>query len=162
MSTSEDASRDYRALRQSATSVQLATINPDDLPEASYAPCVWLEGDCFLFLSALSSHTGNLRHNPRISLLLLDHGEAANAFARKRASLQGSARIIDRDDDIFTRVMREFHRNFGKVMQIIEPLPDFVLFRVSLEAGSFVRGFGQAYRLEGEGLMQLVPLDPRG
>ena len=161
MSDIEDASLDFRALRQAATGVQLATINSDNLPEASYAPCAWHEGDCYLFLSALSSHTGNLRRNPRISLLLLDPGEAANAFARKRASLHGSVRIIDRDDAIFARIMQEFHHSFGKVMQIIEPLPDFVLFRVNLEAGSFVRGFGQAYRLHGKGLEQLSPLDPR-
>ena len=161
MSDSEDARLDYQALRRAVNSVQLATINPDNLPEASYAPCAWLDDDCFLFLSALSSQTGNLQHNPRISLLLLDPGEAANAFARKRASLHGSVRIVDRDDAIFTRAMQEFHRSFGKVMQIIEPLPDFVLFRVSLEAGSFVRGFGQAYRLHGEGLKELSPLDPR-
>jgi len=148
-------------LRQSTTSVQLATINRENSPEASYAPCVWYQDDCFLFLSGLSSHSGNLLRNPEISLLLLDQGESANAFARKRASLHGRARVIARDDAIFAPVMQEFHRSFGKVMQLIEPLPDFRMFRVTLKAGSFVRGFGQAYALEGDKLERLAPVDPR-
>ena len=161
MSQDEDARLEYQALRQASSSVQLATINPDNHPEASYAPCVWHEGDCFLFLSALSGHSANLLNNPRISLLLLEQDAPPNAFARRRASLHGNARAVERDDEVFARVMRLFHQSFGKVMQLIEPLPDFRLFRVSLEQGSFVRGFGQAYQLEGEGLERLRPLDPR-
>jgi len=44
-------------------------------------------------------------------------------------------------------------------MTIIEPLPDFSLFRVCLQAGRFVRGFGQAYDLSGEDLDELVHID---
>lgn len=161
MSQDEDARLEYRALREASSSVQLATISPDNHPEASYAPCVWYEGDCYLFLSALSSHSANLLGNPKISLLLLEQDAPPNAFARKRASLQGSARAVQRDDAVFARVMPLFHESFGKVMQLIEPLQDFRLFRVSLEKGSFVRGFGQAYQLDGAGLERLLPLDPR-
>ena len=157
-----DPREDYLALRESTASVQLATLNPDNNPAASYAPCVWFDGDCYLYLSGLSSHSANLEGNPKISLLLLDEAaKAANAFARKRASLQGKAQIIKRDDAVFTRVMRMFHERFGKVMQIIEPLPDFRLFRVVATSGSFIRGFGQAYELSGAGLDQLLPVDPR-
>lgn len=161
MTKTEDPSLEYRALRQATTSVQLATVNPDNHPEASYAPCVWHGGDCFLFLSALSSHSANLLNNPKVSLLLLEQDAPANAFARKRASLHGRAFAIEREDELFSSVMPLFHDSFGKVMQLIEPLPDFRLFRVVPEAGSFVRGFGQAFRLEGEGLERLAPLDPR-
>ena len=161
MNQHQDAQQEYKALREVSSSVQLATINSDNQPEASYAPCVWHRGDCFLFLSGLSSHSANLLNNPRISLLLLEQDAPANAFARKRASLHGSATEIGRDDELFARIMDLFHQSFGKVMQLIEPLPDFRLFRVKLEQGSFVRGFGQAYRLEGEGLERLEPLDPR-
>jgi hypothetical protein len=162
LTESDELREDYLALRESATSVQLATVNEDNRPEASYAPCVWFENDCYLFLSRLSSHTGNLVNNPSISLLILDDAAAAaNAFARKRASLHGTARIIARDDAAFAGVLRLFHQRFGKVMEIIEPLPDFHLFRVDLQSGSFIRGFGQAYELSGTGLSQLTPVDPR-
>lgn len=162
MTDSNDAREAYLALRESTTSVQLATLGANQTPEASYAPCVWYQGDCFLYLSGLSSHCVNLLHNPKISLLLLDDAaRVANPFARVRASLQGSAGVIDRDDSEFTRVMRVFHQRFGKVMEIIEPLPDFRLFQVAASSGSFIRGFGQAYTLSGSELDQLVPVGPR-
>ena len=162
MTDSDNAREDYLALRASTTSVQLATLTKDGAPEASYAPCVWAEGDCYLFLSGLSSHSSNLLHNPKISLLLIDDAnDSSNAFARKRASLHGSARVISRDDEIFARIMEIFHQRFGKVMQLIEPLPDFRLFHVKAEAGGFIRGFGQAWELHGPGLDELVAVDPR-
>lgn len=161
MTNFNDARDDYLALRESTTSVQLATLDEDLGPEASYAPCVWLEGDCYLFLSGLSSHCGNLMRNPRIGLLLVDAAAAPNPFACKRASLQGCASVINRDDAVFARVMETFHDRFGKVMQVIEPLPDFRLFRVQAKSGSFIRGFGQAYALNGPELDRLVPVDPR-
>ena len=53
-----------------------------------------------------------------------------------------------------------FHLRFGKVMDMIEPLPDFQLFCVRVTMGRFVRGFGQAYELRGDRLEQLTHLDP--
>jgi putative heme iron utilization protein len=162
LTRSDDPREDYLALRESAVSVQLATLTLDKSPEASYAPCVWLDGDCYLFLSGLSSHSANLEANPEISLLLLDEAaKAPNAFARKRASLRGRAQFIKREDELFGSVMTAFNARFGKIMQIIEPLPDFRLFRVVVTSGSFIRGFGQAYELDGAGLDQLLPVDPR-
>lgn len=162
MTNSNDVREDYLALRESATSVQLATLASNNNPEASYAPCVWFEGDCYLFLSGLSSHSANLERNSRISLLLIEEAtNAPNAFARKRASLHGTAQVIKRDDAAFANVMQVFHQQFGKVMQVIEPLPDFRLFRVDATSGSFIRGFGQAYELGGSRVDQLVPVDPR-
>jgi len=162
LTESDELRKDYLALRETTTSVQLATVNQDSRPEASYAPCVWFENNCYLFLSGLSSHSGNLVNNPRLSLLLVDDAAAApNAFARKRASLHGSARIVARDEAVFAGVLQLFHQRFGKVMEIIEPLPDFHLFCVDLESGSFIRGFGQAYELSGTGLDQMTPVDPR-
>lgn len=162
MTNSNDAREDYLALRESTASVQLATLASSNNPEASYAPCAWFEGDCYLYLSGLSSHSANLERNPKISLLLIEEAaNSPNAFARKRASLHGTVQVIKHDDATFACVMQIFHQRFGKVMQIIEPLPDFRLFRVDATAGSFIRGFGQAYELSGSGLDQLVPVDPR-
>jgi len=94
-------------------------------------------------------------------LLIEEAANAPNAFARKRASLHGMVQVIKHDDATFASVMQSFHQRFGKVMQIIEPLPDFRLFRVDATSGSFIRGFGQAYKLSGSGLDQLEPVDPR-
>jgi hypothetical protein len=100
--------------------------------------------------------------NPEVGLMLIeDEFEAANSFARRRISLQGRAQPVERDSDIFKSVISLFHRRFGKVMKIIEPLPDFQLFCVRVTSGRFVRGFGQAYELTGERLDDLHLADPR-
>ena len=162
MTDSDDARKDYLALRESASSAQLATLRSDVTPEASYAPCVWYQGNCYVFLSELSSHTGNLMRNPKIGMMLIEDARAAsNPFARKRISLHGSARVLARSDRQFSAVLAEFHHRFGAVMKVIEPLPDFHLFRIDVAGGSFVRGFGQAYAISGKNLDQLAQVDPR-
>ncbi len=162
MNDSDSARKDFLALRDNACSAQLATLAKDTTPEASYAPCILFEGDYYFFLSQLASHTANLMRNPEVGLMLIeDESEASNQFARRRISLQGSAQFVERDSDIFKRVIKQFHQRFGKVMKMIEPLPDFQLFCVCVTSGRFVRGFGQAYQLTGERLDDLHLADPR-
>lgn len=161
MSDTDSVRKDYLALRDQADSAQLATLGCDATPEASYAPCVWREGDCFVFLSELASHTQNLKLNPSISLLLIESETAVgNAFARKRISLFGSAGIVARTDATYKTVINDFYHRFGDVMKLIEPLADFHLFRIVVQRGRFIRGFGQAYELAGDRLEQLIPVDP--
>lgn len=159
MNDIDRARQDYLALRDHANSAQLATLGSDDTPEASYAPCVLFEGNYYLFLSRLASHTGNLMRNPDIGLMLIE-AEAGNPFARKRINLQGRAELVTRDSARFRAVLDLFHGRFGKVMEVIESLPDFELFCVHATAGRFVRGFGQAYELEGDRLERLTHVDP--
>jgi hypothetical protein len=161
LSDTDSVRQDYLALRNQVNSAQLATLSRDATPEASYAPCVWFEGDCFVFLSELASHTQNLKLDPSISLLLIEAETAAgNAFARKRISLFGSAQIVARADDTYKTVIGDFYHRFGDVMKLIEPLPDFHLFRIVVQRGRFIRGFGQAYELAGDRLEQLIRIDP--
>ena len=155
MSDLAGAQREFTELREQASSAMLATISEENRPAASHAPLVWMDGDCYLFLSELAAHARNLKQRPVISLMLAGK-EGANAFARKRITLEGSVVVVARDDPLFERVLVEFHRRFGKVMELLEPLPDFSLFRVCASEGRFVRGFGQAYDLTGKNLDQLV------
>jgi putative heme iron utilization protein len=151
------ARREFLALRDQASSALLATLSQDGSPAASYAPLVWLDGRCYLFLSELASHTRNLKRCPSLSLMLIEpEAQAANAFARRRITLQGNASLVARGTAEFELALAEFHRRFGKIMELIEPLPDFQLFRLSLHEGRFVKGFGQAYALSGEHLDELT------
>ena len=162
MNDSDNTRQEFLALRDGATSAHLATLAEDSAPEASYAPLVWFEGNCYLYLSLLASHTGNLTRDPKISLMLIEtETPSGNSFARRRINYHGKVEVIDRDDALFNSVLGEFHLRFGKVMEIIEPLPDFLLFRVDLHAGRFIKGFGQAYQLAGENLDRLQHVGPR-
>jgi putative heme iron utilization protein len=152
----DNARRDFIALREHCNGALLATLDDNQLPYASYAPLVWFDDHYYLFLSDLAGHTRNLKCCPSLSLMLIEaEDQAANAFMRQRITLQGKAESVSRDDSSFTRVLAEFHHRFGKVMAMIEPLADFHLFRLQLQTGRFVRGFGQAYDLSGEHLQDL-------
>ena len=152
----DDARRDFLSLREHCNGALLATVDDKQLPCASYAPLVWADDHYYLFLSDLAGHTRNLKCCPSLSLMLTEAEDlAANAFMRQRITLQGSAEPVKRNDSSFARVLAEFHHRFGKVMAMIEPLADFHLFRLQLQSGRFVRGFGQAYDLSGEHLQHL-------
>ena len=71
-SNHEKIQQEFQTLRESLKTVQLATVDADGKPEASYAPCVWVEDACYLYLSELARHTFNLTANPAISLLLIE------------------------------------------------------------------------------------------
>jgi len=158
----DDALRDFQALREHCNGALLATLADRQFPCASYAPLVWVDDHYYLFLSDLAEHSRNLQRSPAIGLMLIEaEDQAVNAFARRRITLQGTADLVNRDDSSFARVLSEFHHRFGKVMTIIEPLADFHLFRLQLQAGRFVRGFGQAYELSGEHLQNLQPVGAR-
>ncbi len=159
--TSADAARqDYLRLRNSVSSAQLATLSPKGLPMASHAPLVWFDSHSYLFLSELASHTRHLTENPAISLILVEP-ETSNPFARQRITLHGEVEIIAREEPLFKQVLQRFHHQFGDIMQVIEPLADFHLFRVNADSGRFIRGFGQAYEVGGDDLDQLIHIDPR-
>lgn len=134
----------------------MATIGADNLPEASYAPFVWHDNACFLFLSQLARHTQNLNVNPAISLLLIEsEKDTGNQFARRRIIWHGRAQNIQRSTDLYATVMDEFRARFGDFIDIIEPLQDFQLFCISPQTGRFVRGFAQAFELSGDGLSDI-------
>lgn len=155
------ARREYLDLRERCHGAMLATLEDDGTPSASYAPMVWLDGDGYLFLSDLAAHTRNLRRSPALGLLLVeDEAENANPFARRRITLQGEARVVERADSSYAPALAEFQRRFGQVMTVLEALPDFHLFRLRPQRGRYIRGFGQAYELSGEGLAQLAHINP--
>ena len=157
----DSARREYRALRDSSKAALLATLAQEQMPCASYAPLVWVDDSCYVYLSDLASHTRNLKRCPSLSLLLMeDEDRVANAFARRRITFEATVVIVEREDPLFARVLAEFRHCFGKVMDLIEPLPDFHLFRLQLQAGRFVRGFGQAYQLTGDRLDRLTHIGP--
>ena len=157
----DSARGEYRALRDSSKAALLATLAHEQMPCASYAPLVWVDDSCYVYLSDLASHTRNLKRCPSLSLLLMeDEDRVANAFARRRITFEATVVIVEREDPLFARVLAEFRHCFGKVMDMIEPLPDFHLFRLQLKAGRFVRGFGQAYELTGDHLNDLTHIGP--
>ena len=74
--------------------------------------------------------------------------------------MQGQAAIIPRDAEPYALVLDKFQQRFGNIIEVIASLADFHLFQIRPQSGRFVKGFGQAYRLSGDALDQLVHINP--
>lgn len=157
----ESVRKEYLALRDKQLSLQLATVDKEGFPEASYAPFVWHDDACYLFLSQLAVHARNLNNNPAIGLLIIeDESATRNQFARRRIIWQGRVEVTGRETELFATVMQQFRNRFGDFINIIEPLQDFQLFKIMPRSGRFIQGFARAFQLSGEGLGDITHLDP--
>lgn len=151
---------DFRSRRQSAL---MATVSTDGLPEASVVPCVFDDAnDIYIYVSALSRHTSNLSATGRASVLFVeDEQGASNLFARKRLGYSCLCEKVEKDSAQDKRILGKFEARFGKFVQTLRALPDFSLFRLQPVSGSYVCGFGKAFNLEGENLLQIIHITPK-
>ncbi len=149
-----------RALLGRLRTLMLATITADGEPHASYAPFVEAGGALHVYVSALSPHTANLLRRRRAGVLLVeDESASPQPFARTRLGLECAVEALDGDTEEAGRILDAFEARFGNVMELIRPLPDFRLLRLTPERGTFVRGFGQAWTFEGPALAGFAHLD---
>ncbi len=153
---------EMRAFRDTRRSVVLATTDSEGLPDASYAPCLEdAEGHVYIFVSGLARHTQNLLTIGRVSVLFIeDEGETANVFALRRVTLDCSAEPIPRDHPDWVGVLDGLAERQGKLVETLRGLADFQLFRLTPRSATYVRGLGQTFRFEGEGLKQVAMAKP--
>lgn len=142
--------------------LQIATLDAAGEPAISYAPFVQdSEGNFYIFVSGLSSHTQEIIQHPRVSVLLVeDEQDARQIFARTRATYRCAAEVVGRDDGVFPQMLDALEERFGNVVGLLRGLGDFVLFRLKPVSGRFVMGFGQAFVLAGEGLREFGHIGP--
>jgi len=157
----DELTTEVLAFRDGFGTVVMATVGADGHPEASYAPYVADDnGRFFVFLSALASHTRHVEESGVVSLLFIeDECKAREAFARRRLSIACAAQLVAHDAETWRLIMDRFAERFGAVVEVLRVLPDFRLFMLEPRAATYVRGFGQAYRLAVPGLDVLAPLD---
>ncbi|WP_084644919.1 HugZ family pyridoxamine 5'-phosphate oxidase [Oceanobacter kriegii] len=148
---------DFHAFIGGFNSLTMATVNANGEPESSYAPFIQQDGCFYVFLSELASHTQNLKANPNVSLFWIEpEDQARNIFARTRATVFANADVIDRASDDGQVILDAMEEQLGNTMQVLRGLGDFHLFELTPQHGAYVTGFAKAFRLEGEGLQQVV------
>lgn len=153
-----------RSFHRAFQSVLMATTSDDGRPHASYAPYIeGADGDFYVFLSELAAHTRNLMKDPRVSLLFIEEeSEMKQVFARKRVTYEGAAREICRDDPTFNPLLDHMAKRHGPIVGMLKNLRDFHLFRITPEKAVYVRGFGEAFTLEGSDLQGIRWMGDRG
>ena len=144
-------------------SLQLATVSPEGVPEASYAPYVQFGRDYYVYVSELSRHTRNLASVPRASVLFIENEvDAKHLFARRRLTFSCRCEEISRESEHFEHMLNTFEEKFGDFMAMLRNLEDFHLFRVTPEQGTYVAGFARAFELIGENLDRVRHINDTG
>ena len=140
-------------------SMQLATVAADKSVEASYTPYLYESPFFYCFISKLANHTTNLIHHPQCSVLIIeDEATCKNLFARTRLMFQCQAELLDESFPSYYQVLDKMEIHLGNTMSLIRKLPDFCLFRLTVEDGRFVKGFGAAYQIADAGFTQIEPV----
>ena len=150
--TLDEILKEANAFMLNFQTLLLSTCDSDSQPEASYAPFVRdTEGNFYVYISQLAKHTGNLANNPKLSVLFIENEtEAGHLFARRRLSFVCEAGLISRDSEHWQQIITQFSEKFGDIMNMLRDLKDFQLFQIRPAHGNYVRGFAQAYRIDGE------------
>jgi putative heme iron utilization protein len=159
-----DLQTEAREFLNANQSLILGTVSDDGEPNASYAPFVRNDDSAFyVYVSELAQHTPCLLANGKCSVLVLeDEAMSSEIFARRRLTFACSATPIERESSAWITLMDVFEAKFPKTMPMLRPLKDFVLFQLTPERGTYVRGFAQAYRFTGEDLENLHHINDAG
>ncbi len=154
---SNEINREISALVEKHLSLELATASKDGVPCASYAPFVCGEHlRLYVFLSDLALHTANLGQNPKVSAMIIeDESNSQNLFARNRLVLDCEAARIHRGSVDFEHWIAQYKEKFGAIVDTLVQLADFNLYCLIPTQGTFVKGFGQAYKVSGELMDQI-------
>jgi putative heme iron utilization protein len=100
-----------------------------------------------LLLSDLAQHSRNIAFDPRVSLLIDGTAELPEPLSGPRLSLLGQAEVIaDR------RLRDRFTARYPD-SKVYAGFADFKLYRIAVERGQLVSGFGQIAWIEGSDLL---------
>jgi len=155
--------KEFHEFNRSHSSVVLGTVNKEGNADTSYAPVLQKDKYFYIYISELAVHTPNLLSHLNLSLLFIEpEDKARNLFKRKRSTIRATAEVITRGSDEFNDIMSDYAESFGKIMRNLSQSKDFHLFKLTPEKATFVRGFGQAYKIIGSELDQIQHMGDRG
>ncbi len=150
---------EIKEFRQERRTLQLATVDAEGRPNVSYAPFVQNQKGYFVLISQIARHARNLLDNPNVSLMMIeDEDTSKQLFARKRLTFDAVATVVERDSELWLQVVGQMKERFGEIIDGLSKLEDFVLFNLKAEQGLFVKGFGQAFQVSGDDLVDFVHL----
>lgn len=151
---------EIQEFKQQCRTLMLATVDEQGLPNVSYAPFVLSEKGYYVFISDIARHARNLKHNPNVSIMLIeDESESRQIFARRRLSFDAVATIIDRECDEWKMATETLKERHGEIMDHLTKLQDFSLFNLIPEKGLYVKGFGQAFVVDPQDTVGTIHLD---
>ena len=124
-------------------------------PEISYSPCIVDENkNIYILVSTLTKRTESLLAQRNVSLMFIEPEEQCEEiYVRTRLIFLCSTALIDRVN--WDEKVPLFEAKFGDIINILVSLEDFKMFRFRPIRGTFVKGFGKAYTIEGKDMDQI-------
>ncbi len=151
---------EIKEFRDSKKTLQLATVSSDGKPNVSYSPFVLLDDGYYILISDIARHARNLTENPAVSLMLIEDEESAKVlYARKRLTFDAIASVTERDSQQWKEAITAMRARFGDIIDGLSSLEDFKLFKLKPIQGLFVKGFGKAFQVSGDDLVDFVHLE---
>ena len=150
---------EIRAFRDSCQTLMMATLDQGANPNVSYVPFALQEDGYYVLVSEIARHGQNLQVCNRVSIMLIeDESNSRQIYARKRLTFDAMADEIPRETSDWERGVTALHKKHGDIVKNLSQLGDFHLFRLIPEKGLYVKGFGQAFTVSGDELVDFVHL----
>ena len=147
---------EYVGFMNNAKSVYISSVNDETDPEISYSPCI-VDDDkhIYILVSTLSKRTKSLLAQRNVSLMFIEPEEQCEQiYVRTRLIFLCNTLRIDREMGfshlLWDEKVAQFTAKFGDIISMLVSLDDFKMFRFIPIHGTFVKGFGKAYTIEGQ------------
>lgn len=142
----------FKDLLQRQPVAALATLHRG-APAVSMVPFALLPdaSGLLIHVSALATHTQDMRRKPEVSLLITGALQDADTpLALPRVSVSGRARALVHDSEDYTAARGTYLRKLPDAEPLFD-FGDFSLFVIEPTSARFVAGFGRALSLNKRG-----------
>lgn len=139
---------ELKRLHEENITLLMATVDDEQIPHASYTPFAVMDGNYYIFIADIASHTQHVRNRPIFDIMIVDdESKTRNIYARKRVTYQVEATEVSRENAEFEAGLAALTERAGKTVNVLREMGDFHLFKLSPLKGILVTGFGKAFRL---------------
>ena len=149
-----------KQLLSDTQSLFLSTLDLQGQPFASYAPYAinFKKNALYILLSDLSLHSQHLLKHPKAAILISqDESNTQQIYARKRLQYQVNSKPVDNTAEQ-TAAITLLQNRHGDIIDQLQQLPDFHLFKLTPIKGRYIEGFGKAYDIIPKQLCNTVTL----
>ena len=149
---------EYVDFMNDAKSIYISNIDYDTefvyaKPEISYSPCVVdKQKNAYVLVSDLTRRTSSLVQHRPVQIMFIEPENIEEIYVRKRLTFDCKTTQIERLSDKWNEQVDVFFKKFGDIIGILKTLADFRMICFTPKAGTFVKGFGQAFSIGGEDL----------
>lgn len=153
----EEIMSEIKGFKDSFKNVILGTLSLNDEINVTNAAYLSYNEENYIFISEIGDHYQNLKNKKQTFevMFIEDESEAANPLARKRLRYKANSEFLERDGK-FEMILDEFEKKLGPAIKIVRKMEDFYLVKLNLLEGRFVKGFGQAYQVRNNQILQMT------